>query len=152
MHASGTRRCRRIALVALATAIVGAWGGVAIAQSVDAQTREVLMREIAEACEGARGKIAREGAIERDLDGDGRDDLIVSHEYIDCGDGGMFGRSLYCGMQVCSVNVYMRGPDGLVLELETLGGGVEVGPGPMPTVRMYQHGGGEASFTMESAR
>jgi len=154
MTGCGLAKWGLLGLVALVTALVEPPVGGARAQSTDAQTREVLMREIAEACEGARGKIAREGAIERDLDGDGLDDLIVSHEHIDCGGGGggIAGRSLFCGMQVCSVNVYMRSPEGLVLEHETLGGGVEVGPGPVPTVRMYQHGGGEVTFTMERVR
>lgn len=119
------------------------------AAAADAQ--EVLRQEIADACDGAPGKVAREGAIERDLDGDGLEDLIVSHEYITCS-GGMMGRSRFCGMQVCSVNVYVRGPRGLALREELLGAGVRVGSGPVPTVTMYQHGGGEWSFRLDPAR
>jgi len=55
------------------------------------------------ACDGGRGSIDPAGVIERDLDGDGRDDLIIAHEAISCTSGGQFGRSMFCGMQVCSV-------------------------------------------------
>jgi hypothetical protein len=72
--------------------------------------------------------IARE--IERDLTGDGKADLIISHEGIECANGH---RSNAYGMQVCSVMIYVhRGP---LLGLEVgdlLGMDVSVGGGSSP--------------------
>ena len=123
------------------------------AAEVRAETvREIVAREVADACGGAPGKLARDGLIARDLDGDGREDLIVSHEWITCAEGGgMGGRSLFCGMQVCSVNIYVARGSGLVPEREMLGGGVRVGPGARPEITMYAHGGSEGSFRLDPA-
>ena len=43
------------------------------------------------------------GLIERDFDGDGRLDLLISHEGITCPNAEFNTRSGYCGVQVCSV-------------------------------------------------
>lgn len=107
----------------------------------------LMEREVAEACGGGRGTIDPAGFIERDLTGDGRADLIVSHEHIACGADGAFGpRSGFCGAQVCSVHVYVR--EGALLErrAEVLGGGVTVGEGATPVISGHGHGGGAWSI------
>jgi hypothetical protein len=103
--------------------------------------RYLIDQQIAEACEwkGGAGIIDPAAVIERDLTGDGRADLIISHEGIVCADGG---RSSHCGMQVCSVMIYVR--RGALLEVaadDKLGMGVSVGEGEIPTIHMLGHGG-----------
>jgi hypothetical protein len=97
---------------------------------------QYLVREqIAEACDGKHGKIDPGAVIERDLTGDGRDDLIISHEGITCGNGERGGS---CGMQVCSVMIYIRRGALLVLAREMLGAGVTVRDA---VIHMHAHGG-----------
>jgi hypothetical protein len=72
------------------------------ADALSNPARYLINQQIAEACEGRGGSIDPAAVIERDLTGDGRADLIISHEGIQCADSG---RSLYCGMQVCSVMI-----------------------------------------------
>ncbi len=77
--------------------------------------------------------------IERDLTGDGKADLIISHDGISCSGGG---RSSACGMQVCAVKIYVR--DGTLLKLavgDLLGTAVKVGDGAVPTIEWRIHGG-----------
>ncbi|WP_147707516.1 hypothetical protein [Microvirga massiliensis] len=67
---------------------------------------EFLVRvQINEACDGMEGKIDPRAVIERDLIGDGRADLIISHEGISCTGGAPWRRSSFCGAQVCPVNI-----------------------------------------------
>lgn len=104
----------------------------------------LIAEQIAEACEGQPGEIDPEAAIERDLTGDGKADLIISHEGITCSGGA---RSLMCGMQVCSVMIYVR--EGSLLKLavgDLLGGGVTVDGGNIPTISMHGHGGARGSI------
>ena len=52
---------------------------------VRSNAAEYLIREeIAAACDGGAGSIDPTAVIERDLTGDGRADLIISHEGIGC--------------------------------------------------------------------
>lgn len=113
----------------------------AASQSSNA-ARYLANKEVAEACNGG-GRINPKGLIERDLTGDGRDDLIISHEWIECASGQ---RSMYCGMQVCSVNIYVREGKLLKLRGEFLGGGVSVGGGSRPKIEMYAHGGARGAI------
>ncbi|MEC5323942.1 hypothetical protein [Aurantimonas sp. A3-2-R12] len=83
---------------------------LALMTSADARSKAaayLVEEQIARACEDGRGSIDPAGVIERDLDGDGRDDLIIAHEAISCTSGGQFGRSMFCGMQVRSVMFYL---------------------------------------------
>ncbi|UIJ73945.1 hypothetical protein [Aurantimonas sp. HBX-1] len=121
---------------------------LAMTASAEARSRaaEYLVAEqIAEACDGGRGTIEPSGVIERDLTGDGAADLIIAHEAITCAGGGVSGRSLFCGMQVCSVHFYVRRGTLLQPVLEMLGGGVTAGPGDVPDISMYAHGGTQGS-------
>lgn len=96
--------------------------------------------QIAEACEGKPGTIEESAAIERDLTGDGRADLVISHEGISCADGG---RSSACGVQLCAVMIYVRRGTLLKLESEMLGARVSVRDG---VLRMHAHGGKPATI------
>ncbi|WP_372426898.1 hypothetical protein [Salinarimonas chemoclinalis] len=114
--------------------------------------RAVVDREIAEACGGTPGELQSEGRIERDLDGDGLEDLIVSHEWMRCTGGmGMAGRSEFCGMQVCSVNIYVRRGSGFDLAREMLGADVRVGSGARPEITMRAHGGDVFGIRLDPA-
>lgn len=99
----------------------------------------LIAEQIADACDGKPGTIDPRAVIERDLTGDGNADLIISHDGITCGRGG---RSGLCGMQVCSVMIYVRrGPLLKLVVGDLLGMGVTVGDGKIPTIRSHAHGG-----------
>lgn len=117
----------------------------AAAQSSNA-ARYLQGEAIADACRGGAGSLDPRGLIERDLDGDGEVDLVISHEWIECMTGGQFSRSFHCGMQVCTVLIYLRRGQLLQLTDEFLGGGVEVGPGQVPEITGFAHGGGTWSI------
>ncbi len=97
-------------------------------------------QEINEGCDGRQGRIDPAGLIERDLDGDGLADLIISHEAIEC--AGRMSRSNHCGMQVCSVLFYVRRGSLLQKVHDMLGANVKVGRERIPKVHMDAHGGG----------
>lgn len=99
----------------------------------------LVKQEIAEGCESHQGTVDASGAIERDLDGDGLPDLVISHDAIHC--SGQSTRSFNCGMRVCSVNFYMRRGPLLQKVHEMLGADVSVGDGRLPKVYMSAHGG-----------
>lgn len=96
---------------------------------------------VAEGCMSGQGAFGPKGLIERDLNGDGRDDLILNHEHLACqGEGPS--RSMFCGAQACSVYFYIRDDAGLLtLNDEVLGGGVSISDGTPPTIKGYAHGG-----------
>lgn len=103
----------------------------------------LVAEEIAGACDGKKGQIDPAAVIERDLTGDGKADLIVSHDGIKCADGA---RSSACGMQVCLVKLYVRRGPLLKLSLDMLGAGVRVEGGSIPKITMYAHGGSQGSI------
>ncbi len=98
----------------------------------------LLNQQVSEACDGKKGTIDPGSLIERDLTGDGEIDLIIAHEGITCAGGG---RSLFCGIQVCSFKVYVRKDHLLKLEKDMLGVNITVDDGRVPTVHWYAHGG-----------
>lgn len=98
----------------------------------------LIAQEVAAGCDGGGGKIAPDAVIERDLTGDGRADLVLAHDGIACAGGG---RSNACGMQVCSVMIYVRRGQLLELESQILGAGVSLGGGGVPEIRFFGHGG-----------
>jgi hypothetical protein len=103
-----------------------------------------LVREqIAQACDGKRGRIDPGAVIERDLTGDGMADLIISHEGITCAEDAPSG---FCGVQVCAVKIYVRRGALLKLEYEMLAVGVSVDDGHVPAIEMYAHGGGRRTI------
>jgi len=116
---------------------------VPVSQAQSDAVSKLVAQQIAEACNSKGGKIDPRSVIERDVTGDGKADLIIAHEGIVC-DGG--GRSGFCGMQVCSFNVYVRKGDALILAKEMLGLQVRVGDGSTPLIQWYAHGGAPQKF------
>lgn len=104
----------------------------------------LLNQELIEACQGRGGRIRFEGFIERDLTGDGRKDLIISHDAIEC--NGDFRRSPFCGAQVCTIKIYVRRGKLLKLEEEFLALISSIGAGPVPVISLYFHGGGQGQL------
>lgn len=134
----------------LLTALILCSPGGVVAQSSNA-ARYLLKENIAEGCTEGTGHIDPRALIEADLDGDGRDDLIIAHEGIRCGTSDTR-RSLLCGMQVCSVKIYMRRGDLLRLQEDFLGSGIAVNDNAMPPiVSGYAHGGGKWSLRWSGA-
>ncbi len=61
---------------------------------------------IANGCKGAGGRMSSRGVFIRDLDADGRDDLILSHDGLECGP--TKSKSSSCGQKVCESVIYLR--------------------------------------------
>jgi hypothetical protein len=119
------------------------------AQGLSNAAQYLIAQEVAAACDGGQGSIAPAAVIERDLTGDGRPDLVIAHEGIACAGGG---RSAFCGMQVCSVLIYVR--RGALLEPEVddlLGQTVAVGDGSLPEIRWRGHGGAPHSMRWDGS-
>ncbi|WP_346915729.1 peptidoglycan-binding domain-containing protein [uncultured Roseibium sp.] len=89
-------------------------------------------QQISLACQGRGGTISPDGLIQRDLTGDGNDDLIIDHSGISC--NGPKASSLECGTQACSVNLYVREGRLLKLKAQFLGRNVIVGEGDIPAI------------------
>lgn len=99
----------------------------------------LIREQISAACEMRDGSIDPASVIERDLNGDGKADLIIHHHGIECAGGG---RSIFCGAQACSFLIYVRRgallrPAGEFLGVET----IKVEGGPIPTIHTVAHGG-----------
>ncbi|QUJ75853.1 hypothetical protein KDD17_13025 [Sulfitobacter albidus] len=112
--------------------------GPAQAQSASKAARYLMAQEIKQGCAGG-GKFTAADAVERDLDGDGRKDLLLSHDQLRC--RGEQPISKRCGMQVCTVKIFLRRGDLLQPVADFLGGGVTVGPTNVPVISGYAHGG-----------
>ena len=85
----------RFSLFAGAAALIlGSHAAPVAAQSSNA-ARYLLQQELSKACEfsGGGGQISNGGLMERDFDGDGRDDLLIAHEAIRCGGSGRGAKS-----------------------------------------------------------
>lgn len=108
----------------------------------------LVSEEIAGACDGKKGRIDSSAVIERDLTGDRKADLIISHDGIKCADGS---RSAACGMQVCTVRLYVRRGELLKLALDMLGAGVRVDASPVPKITMYAHGGRQGGIRWDGS-
>jgi hypothetical protein len=107
--------------------------------SISDEAASIVTKQISEACEQKTGKIDPASVIERDLTGDGKPDLIVHHHGIACEGGG---RSMFCGMQACSFQIYVRRGDKLEPAGEFLGvERITVGEGRIPPIRTFGHGG-----------
>lgn len=94
----------------------------------------LVNQHVAEGCPDGGGTFAAGGVIERDLTGDGKPDLVIDHSSLQCNGGG---RSSFCGMQACSVDIYVREgallkPAGNFLSV----GGVRVQRGNPPILKM----------------
>jgi hypothetical protein len=119
------------------------------AQGLSNAAQYLIAQEVASDCGGGQGSIAPSAVIERDLTGDGRTDLVIAHEGIACAGGG---RSAFCGMQVCSVRIYVRRGSLLEPEVEDLlGQMVTVGDGSVPEIRWRGHGGAAHSMRWDGS-
>lgn len=118
--------------------VVMASVGAAAAQSYSKAAQYLMAQEIKGACPSG-GRFNASGAIERDLNGDGRKDLILSHGGLTCKGSNRI--SGYCGMQVCTVKIFVRQGSLLKLKSDFLGGGVTLGPTNVPVISGYAHGG-----------
>ena len=78
-------------------------------------------------------------------------DLIVSHEGIACSGAGP-GRSGFCGIQLCAVNIYVRRGGALALSKEMLGMHMRVGEGSAPAIYMYGQGDREITLRWDGQR
>ncbi|SIS99293.1 hypothetical protein SAMN05421759_1096 [Roseivivax lentus] len=99
--------------------------------------RYLVQQHIHQGCEGRSGSFSEQGITITDLDGDGRDDLILSDEWIEC--EGAQQQSKTCGTKVCEAIVYMRRGSTLDRVTSFNGTGIEVGHGERPTVSFLQH-------------
>jgi len=124
---------------ALAAVLIAVCAVGASAQSYSKAARYLIAQEVKAACPSG-GAFKRSGAVERDLTGDGRKDLILTHGDLTCKGGSPLSR--YCGMQVCTVKIFVREGQLLKLKSDFLGGGVTLGPTAVPVISGYAHGGG----------
>lgn len=127
-----------IRAAALAVVVFAASVGASAAQSYSKAMRYLMAQEIKAGCP-AGGRFADWGVIERDLTGDGREDLILNHGGLVCKGSQPISRK--CGMQVCTVKIFVRQGQLLKLKSDFLGGGVTLGPTTVPVILGYAHGG-----------
>ncbi|MFK7761962.1 MAG: hypothetical protein AB8B62_01765 [Roseobacter sp.] len=122
-------------------AILACLAGPAFADQVTAV--EFLAEEqIAIGCQSGKGTLTPDGLREVDLNNDGRLDLILDHAGMVCDGTGMFARSTYCGVQVCSIYFYIRDENGLlVFNDEVLGLIDTISDAKLPVISGIAHGG-----------
>lgn len=101
-------------------------------------------QHIGDGCQGRGGSIDPRGLTIRDLDGDGRDDLIIADEWIVC--NGARQQSITCGVKVCEAVIYVRRGTTLERSASFNGTGVEVSTGNRPTVTFLEHNLSRFSF------
>lgn len=110
----------------------------------------LVAQEIALACGGSSGRYDPNYVVERDLDGDGRADLVIAHEGIECQ---TTGRSAECGMMLCSIRIWVRRGELLALAVDNfLGYNMTVGDGPLPEVRWVAHDGSPMAIRWDGSR
>jgi hypothetical protein len=125
-------------VAALLAAVLISTLAAAGAKAQSGSAKSIIQAQIREACGASGGRMQKGGAITRDLTGDGKADLLIDHDRIACRGGG---RSGFCGMQICSVYIYVNRNGRLTKSLDTLGGGVTIGKGKRPSISMHAHGG-----------
>lgn len=95
-------------------------------------------RQIAEACgPGVRGSLDEAGIIRRDLNGDGAEDLVISHAYVRCavpetaevqGARPPSGPGRTCSDGICPVRIFLRDGRFYRLRAEFSAADIAVGP------------------------
>lgn len=105
---------------------------------------------IEEGCDGRTGKMLSDAIFVRDLDADGRDDLILSHDGIVC--SGQPQRSIYCGAQVCSLNIFLRRGDLLKFAGEADALVESISNASPPIIALYLHGGAKARVQWDGSQ
>ena len=128
--------CRAAGLAAL---VVACTLCTSPALAMSNATRYLIHEQTVAGCDGHPGSFGGSGVYEVDLDGDGHDDLVLSHQGLSC--EGPMPSSLFCGAQVCSILVYYREGGLLRLRDEFLGRIVGFQPGNRPEFKIMNHGG-----------
>jgi len=129
-------------IITLAISSIIAWPVPSHAQSPTVQA--AINEQILEGCMEGGGQFAPEGIIQRDITGDGLDDLILDHGFLNC-DQGM---RMFCGAQACSTIFYIRRGDRLVKTWETLSMGVSIAEGNPPVINLTAHGGSPFGYSL----
>ena len=119
------------------------------ASALSNAARYLIDQEIERGCEGRGGSMTSEGVFERDLDGDGRADLILTHDGMAC--QGSLSRSLECGTQICTTKIYLRRGGLLRLIEEFASHSLSIGPGKRPIIKLYGHNSGPAYLQWNGA-
>jgi hypothetical protein len=96
----------------------------------------IIAEQIAAVCEGP-GAVDADAVIERDLTGDGKDDLIIYSRGISC----VSNENQSCGTQLCGLVVYVRQGPLLKLKLDIMSAEFEIVEGDPPGLRLFAHGG-----------
>lgn len=120
----------------------GACGGPTPAPTgtadLSAAARWLIDEAVAYECQGNPGRMDPQSVFRPDIDGDGREDLVLDHQGITC-NGAL---PLSCGAQVCETRFYLRRGQ-LLQEALVLQASVnEVSGATTPTITMRRHGGG----------
>lgn len=91
----------------------------------------LIEEQVAEGCPiGGKGRFQPGSVVERDLAGDGKAGLIISHDGLQCASGN---RSALCGLRPCLVLLYVREGTLLKKQTEALSMGESAGTGsPLP--------------------
>lgn len=98
-------------------------------------TQYLVNEQIATGCDGP-GTFDPATVFERDLTGDGKADLLLSHEGLTCKNTPT-GRSNSCGMLACDILIYVRQGTLLVPVVTSLNGyDVTISADPVPIIRM----------------
>ena len=96
-----------------------------------------MNKAISDACQDRGGIMDPQGVTVRDLDNDGKDDLILMHEWISC--SGPSEVPITCGTKVCTGAIYLR-RGSLLKEIGSFnGGGLSVGSGTPPVIEFHDH-------------
>lgn len=126
----------RLATTAAAVALAATTAGPAGAVSNAAEY--LIAKAISDACESGRGRF--EKALERDVTGDGKADLLLDHQDLQCEGGQTF----TCGPALppgCLVTFYVREGALLIEKHSYMGDGFSIGRGDPPTIRIVDVGG-----------
>nr|WP_321483831.1 hypothetical protein [uncultured Cohaesibacter sp.] len=82
------------------------WTSGASASLYSKATHYLIDQQIKAGCVDGVGRFDHKGVFEVDLNGDGKLDLVLSHQGLHCAD--TMARSSKCDVQFCSILVYFR--------------------------------------------
>ncbi|WP_319569291.1 hypothetical protein [Cohaesibacter marisflavi] len=107
-------------------------------------TLYLLNQQIEAGCESGAGRFHHQGVFEVDLNGDGKLDLVLSHQGLHC--KGRLERSSLCGAQFCTILVYYRRGQLLKKQDEFLGYILSFRPSPEPVFDIAEMNGRVAQW------
>lgn len=88
---------------------------------------------VKDACPSGKGEIDPQGLRVIDLDADGKDDLIIHHEWIVCGPTGT--KASTCGNAACEIDLFLRRGQLLTKSTTYMGIGLEIDGQSPPTLK-----------------